>query len=360
MNLKFLIIGLMAITLVATQGCGGGSSESHAASAPSSSTSTTPVAGAFVFNGGPSTTVRVRETVWLDGRPSRAANGNPLSFSWTLTSAPPGSKATISDDKTALPGIKIDFVGTYKVSLVVSDGKTVSNPSNVTITAIGLDITKIPEWEQYSCLKSTREDAQLKYREGHTYLDRDNDGKPCELSDVYIESPPIQADGIKPIAPGALDGKWACRWDVFHMPYGETYAYDATATYVHQISGVNVYFPSFTNPKVLHDGFVELVFNREIFKNDNDKVIWKDTMQKYAPMLNMEFSRISSRPKNGVASFHAGSIYSPVFGGATFSLNRDDTLRIISYGLHAPNPEYGEPMNAAGHQTPDIQTCKRI
>jgi hypothetical protein len=41
----------------------------------------------------------------------------------------------------------------------------------------------------YKCSAITHETAILLYLQGHTYLDRDHDGKPCESTDITLEAP---------------------------------------------------------------------------------------------------------------------------------------------------------------------------
>lgn len=86
-------------------------------------------------NAGAAQNVNTLTTVTLDGRGSSDANGDVISYSWTLTSAPAGSAAALSDATSAQPTFQPDVAGTYVASLVVSDGTFVSAPSTVTITA---------------------------------------------------------------------------------------------------------------------------------------------------------------------------------------------------------------------------------
>ena len=49
-------------------------------------------------------------------------DGDPLTFSWSLTSVPSGSGATLSDTTAVNPTFDIDLPGTYVVQLIVNDG----------------------------------------------------------------------------------------------------------------------------------------------------------------------------------------------------------------------------------------------
>ncbi|HGF5163484.1 TPA: excalibur calcium-binding domain-containing protein [Vibrio parahaemolyticus] len=52
-------------------------------------------------------------------------------------------------------------------------------------------LQRAPHRVKYKCSTLTRAMAQSLYQAGHTYLDRDSDGKPCEsksLSELYSNS----------------------------------------------------------------------------------------------------------------------------------------------------------------------------
>ena len=63
----------------------------------------------------------VGETAFLDGSGSTDPESDPLTYSWTITSAPAGSTATLSGEGTAFPTFVPDLEGVYVVELVVSD-----------------------------------------------------------------------------------------------------------------------------------------------------------------------------------------------------------------------------------------------
>ena len=75
-------------------------------------------------------------TVTLDGAGSSDANGDSLTYSWTLTSKPAGSQTVLSADNTVTPSLATDVEGVYVASLVVSDGKLKSPAATTTITAV--------------------------------------------------------------------------------------------------------------------------------------------------------------------------------------------------------------------------------
>lgn len=79
----------------------------------------------------------------LDGRGSKDANGDTLTYLWTLTAKPAGSTATLGGTTSSMPILVPDKAGTYTVSLVVSDGRLSSSASTVTITAAAANATPV-------------------------------------------------------------------------------------------------------------------------------------------------------------------------------------------------------------------------
>lgn len=101
-----------------------------------------------VANAGPAQTVVAGSTVALNGIGSSDANGDLLTYAWTLTSKPAGSTAAFVSTTIVNPTFTADLPGTYVATLVVNDGKVNSAPSTVAITAetvVGFDsMTPMP------------------------------------------------------------------------------------------------------------------------------------------------------------------------------------------------------------------------
>ena len=67
-------------------------------------------------------TVDVHTVVQLDGSGSTDPLGRPISYHWSIASAPSGSAATLSDPLAVRTTITPDLEGTYDILLVVSAG----------------------------------------------------------------------------------------------------------------------------------------------------------------------------------------------------------------------------------------------
>ena len=79
--------------------------------------------------------MNVGEVAHLDGTGSSDPDGNPLTYTWSITSAPSGSNATLTNPTSSKPSLTPDIAGTYTVRLVVNDGALNSNPDTMTVTA---------------------------------------------------------------------------------------------------------------------------------------------------------------------------------------------------------------------------------
>ena len=89
-----------------------------------------------VANAGTSQSAHVGETVTLNGSGSSDANGNPLTFSWAITSFPAGSAAAIANPTAMNTTFVPDVAGTYVIQLVVNDGLLDSTPSTTQVQVV--------------------------------------------------------------------------------------------------------------------------------------------------------------------------------------------------------------------------------
>jgi RHS repeat-associated protein len=87
-----------------------------------------------VADAGPDQTVALGALVQLDGAASSDPDNDPISFSWTLEERPAGSAAALSNPVIANPAFTADRPGTYRVRLVVSDGRLESAADHVIIS----------------------------------------------------------------------------------------------------------------------------------------------------------------------------------------------------------------------------------
>ncbi len=94
----------------------------------------TPINTPPVAEAGAAQTVKVGDTVTLDASGSTDANGDALTYSWSLTTTPTGSTATLSAPTAEMPTFVVDLPGTYIAQLIVNDGTVDSTPDTVTIT----------------------------------------------------------------------------------------------------------------------------------------------------------------------------------------------------------------------------------
>ncbi|SFU29278.1 DUF4214 domain-containing protein [Pseudoduganella namucuonensis] len=139
--------------------------------------------------------------VMLDGSASSDANGDRLLYDWSVTN-PNGGKAIV----TPLPAGKATFIadmaGSYSVTLLANDGKLVSQPFQHLVLAKARAVAPIADTGVYKCTAIDHDLALSLYSQGHTYLDRDHDGKPCEATDKTAETP-VTA----PVTPPTTTGK---------------------------------------------------------------------------------------------------------------------------------------------------------
>ncbi|WP_299596080.1 PKD domain-containing protein [uncultured Microbulbifer sp.] len=89
-----------------------------------------------VANAGDNRDVIVGSTVSLDGTGSSDADGDVLTYSWSFTSTPTGSTATIDYPQSEAPSFVADVEGSYVVQLTVDDGVESSAEDTVTIQAV--------------------------------------------------------------------------------------------------------------------------------------------------------------------------------------------------------------------------------
>ncbi len=88
-----------------------------------------------IADAGADQAVDVGDNVQLNGSSSFDPNNDPLTYQWTLASAPAGSSATLIGAASALPEFVADLAGSYAIELEVSDGRATIGPDTVIIEA---------------------------------------------------------------------------------------------------------------------------------------------------------------------------------------------------------------------------------
>ncbi|MDO3387900.1 YHYH protein [Gilvimarinus sp. SDUM040013] len=128
-----------------TQTANSSSSVSSSLSSASSSLVTDGDNTVSVANAGSDQSVATGTDVVLDGNDSSDADGDALSFSWELTSAPADSNAVLIYETTAEPSFTADVPGTFVATLIVNDGQNDSSATTVTVESAyqNFDITNI-------------------------------------------------------------------------------------------------------------------------------------------------------------------------------------------------------------------------
>jgi len=87
-----------------------------------------------IANAGSDQSVNLGSTVTIDGSNSSDADGDSLSYTWSIVSAPVNSQASLIDSANVLATFSPDIPGQYVISLVVSDGAASSLADEVVIT----------------------------------------------------------------------------------------------------------------------------------------------------------------------------------------------------------------------------------
>ena len=90
-----------------------------------------------VADAGPDQTATTGATVHLDGRASGDADGDALTYRWSLTTRPAGSAAALDDPTAVQPTFVPDLAGDYVAQLIVNDGVVDGIADTAVITVTG-------------------------------------------------------------------------------------------------------------------------------------------------------------------------------------------------------------------------------
>jgi len=97
-----------------------------------------------VAKAGANQNVVVGTSITLDGTGSTDANGDTLTYRWSLLYKPSNSLATLSSTSVSKPTFTADAVGTYVASLIVNDGQADSAAvASTTVIAEALNVAPV-------------------------------------------------------------------------------------------------------------------------------------------------------------------------------------------------------------------------
>ena len=105
--------------------------------------------------------VSVGDTLTLYGSASSDRDRDPLTYRWTLASKPAGSHASLQGAAGKECRLRVDAEGCYEVQLVVSDGKSKSEPAVVFIStknSVTQGVRRVPQ--EYPTIQAAIEAAQ--------------------------------------------------------------------------------------------------------------------------------------------------------------------------------------------------------
>lgn len=88
-----------------------------------------------VADAGKAQSVVTGKLVTLDGSQSYDGNGDAITYKWSLSTVPAGSKASLSSASSMNPTFTPDIDGNYVATLIVNDGQADSAAATVTVTS---------------------------------------------------------------------------------------------------------------------------------------------------------------------------------------------------------------------------------
>ena len=107
----------------------------------------------------------IKQTIQLDGSGSSDADGDPLKYIWSITSAPGDSTASLSDTTIVNPTFTPDVAGPYTIQLAVNDGVENSDADSIILVA------EMPNnWNSFNVFWcSFLEDSTITLASGESY-----------------------------------------------------------------------------------------------------------------------------------------------------------------------------------------------
>lgn len=158
-----------------------------------------------VADPGADQSVTAGDLVTLDGSGSSDADGDSLTFQWSIVQQPVGSLAVLNDVAALMPTFTADLAGQYLVELTVNDGTENSDPVTVAVNAVTPNT--LPVADAGSDVNATLGDTVALDGSGSSDVDGDNlsyrwsltvrpPSSNAVLSDDTSVSPSFEADAI--------------------------------------------------------------------------------------------------------------------------------------------------------------------
>ncbi len=166
-------------------------------------------------NAGAPQNVLVGATITLDGSQSSDANGDVLTYAWSVVSRPAGSTATLTSATSVNPTFVADMAGVYGFSLTVRDGKSNSVEKATTITASNTNLT--------ITTGSYSNGGTIPLRIAATAVGGSNTSPQLIISDIPKGTQRFAVIMDDETQPTCQPGLGACRhWGVFNLPVAKT------------------------------------------------------------------------------------------------------------------------------------------
>ncbi len=127
--------GVYVLTLTGNDGTATSAADSISVTADSQNSVPT-------ANAGPDQNIVLGSLVSMSGN-GTDADGDLLTFTWSFSSKPAGSVATLTGATTATPNFTADLEGSYVLSLICNDGTVDSLADSITITAATLNSSPV-------------------------------------------------------------------------------------------------------------------------------------------------------------------------------------------------------------------------